>query len=63
MTRTPTPRVKTAARKRIRIVEGSRKWNKLAADVAMSFCPALVSCDDCGYPRVTGYVCDFCNPR
>jgi hypothetical protein len=39
------------------------KWEVLAGEVARAFAPAIRPCKDCGYPVITGYVCERCDPR
>lgn len=42
------------------IERDSIRWQKLAAAIAMNFCPAIYACKQCNYPVILGYCCEFC---
>lgn len=38
----------------------SEEWDRIAGDVAMSYCPTIYPCRHCFYPVITGYCCTSC---
>ena len=44
----------------------SPEWERVANNIARSFCPSIYPCGKCEYPVVDGYCCTSCgdtNPR
>lgn len=39
----------------------SPKWERVAANLALSYAPGTYSCAACEYPVLKGYCCDFCH--
>lgn len=37
-----------------------RAYRRALLDVALSYCPPIRPCPDCGYPQVQGYLCWQC---
>lgn len=38
----------------------TRTWEKEATELAVSWCPPIHPCKDCGHPVIEGYCCSFC---
>ena len=38
----------------------TRKWEKEAMELALSFCPPIHPCANCGHPVLQGYCCGYC---
>lgn len=38
----------------------SEEWDRIAGDVAMSYCPVIYPCRHCFYPVISGYCCTSC---
>lgn len=36
------------------------KWEKMANELARSWCPTVYPCKECGHPVVNGYCCGYC---
>ena len=41
----------------------SDEWDRAAGRLAMSFCPGIKECRDCGAPCINGYCCTFCGSQ
>ena len=39
---------------------GSEEWHRDAGREAISFCPGVKPCRDCGAPVIRGYCCTYC---
>lgn len=44
----------------VKIKPFTRKWEKLANELARSYCPEIIDCKKCGHPVIKGYCCGFC---
>lgn len=52
---------KEIKKRKIRKIEPyTLKWEKLANNLARSWCHNIKPCRECGYPVVDGYCCDTC---
>ena len=47
-------------RKIRKIKSTTLKWQKLAGQLALSYCPKIYACKECGYPVIVGYCCETC---
>jgi len=47
-------------RKIRKIKSNTRKWVRLAKELALSYCPEIGPCRHCGYPVIKGYCCGTC---
>jgi ribosomal protein L32 len=43
-----------------RLDPDGRTFQQLAAQMALSYAPAIIACADCGYTVLTGYCCTYC---
>jgi hypothetical protein len=43
-----------------KMIRNSKEYEKAKASLAISFCPQIYPCKNCGYPVITGYCCTNC---
>ncbi len=48
-------------KKKIRkIKKDGREYNRRVVEVAIGFCPQILTCKTCGSPTLKGYCCTYC---
>lgn len=53
--------MKTETQKKIRkMTPYTKQWYDEAYSLAMSYCPPIKACRECGHPVVIGYCCGTC---
>lgn len=48
--------------KKIKVLS-AKEYNCAKIHLAIEYCPTINPCQNCGWPKIDGYICTYCKDR